>query len=113
MTIEWVTPHWIWALIPLLLIGWWSLRRGQRPSSSRNVASLQLWDRLKVVPPPSNRWLTLLPVVMLALLSGGPRLLDSPKHLFISTNVAKYYLNNFESLIVLGYSSCFPGEISK
>lgn len=40
-------------------------------------------------------------------------LLDAPKHLFISTNVAKYYLNNFESLIVLGYSSCFPGEISK
>ncbi len=86
MTIEWVTPHWIWALIPLLLIGWWSLRRGQRPSSSRNVASLQLWDRLKVVPPPSNRWLTLLPVVMLALLSGGPRLLDSPKQKEIGWN---------------------------
>ena len=40
-------------------------------------------------------------------------LLDAPTHLFISTNVAKYYLNNFESLIVLGYSSYFPGEISK
>ena len=86
MTIEWVTPHWIWAMIPLLLIGWWYLRRGQRPSSFRNVASLQLWDRLKVVAPPSNYWFTLLPVVMLALLSGGPRLLDSPKQTEIGWN---------------------------
>ena len=77
MTIEWVTPSWIWALIPLLSIGWWFLRRGEGPSSIRNVASLQLWDRLKVVAPPNNRWFTLLPVLLLGLLAGGPRLLES------------------------------------
>ena len=79
MTIEWVTPHWIWSLIPLILIWWW-LRRNRRSSYlSQNVASIQLWQRLKGVESPGQRWITILPVLILGLLAGGPRIVDSPQ----------------------------------
>lgn len=39
--------------------------------------------------------------------------LDTPKYLFVSTNVAKKYPNLLESMIVNSYQNHLPGELSK
>ena len=77
MTIEWVTPHWFWALIPLLILGWWFQRRSRLSCPSQPVASLQLWDRLVAIPSPASYWVTFIPVLILLLLAGSPRSLTS------------------------------------
>ena len=40
-------------------------------------------------------------------------ILDAPRYLFVSTNVAKRFPNLLESVIVLSYHSYCPGEIGK
>jgi hypothetical protein len=41
------------------------------------------------------------------------QVLDAAEYLFISTDMAKAFPHLVESMIVLSYHSCFPGEISK
>jgi len=77
MTLESIEPLWLGSIVPLVVLWWWLKQRRSKLFPHKEVASIQLWKRLTPKESRSERWITLIPALILVLLATGPRILST------------------------------------